>query len=509
MPTPQPIVPVPPTIPAPEVAGDDRAGRDANATGKPALTPRKEAIRRAADASAQRRDLYRRRAAYYHEEDIRYLRFLIPEGLKILEIGCGGGEMLAALRPDRGVGIDLSPAMIAHARARHPEFEFHVGDPEEDATLAGISGPFDVVLIVDTIGHFDDCQRLLERLHPLCTRSTRLVVAYYSHLWRPALALAEALGWRAKTPADNIFSPADVRALAEISGFETIRSEKRLLVPFRLLGLGRLVNRFLSPLPFIRHLGFRHYTVGRSLRAPPPLVRSATVVIPARNERGNIEPAVRRLPDFADLEIFFVEGHSRDGTFEEIERVRAAYPDRDIKAMRQPGIGKADAVFAAFDQARGDVLMILDADLTVPPEQLPKFWNAIADGTGEFINGTRLFYPREDAAMRPLNLAANRTFSLLFSWLLNQRVTDTLCGTKVIRRDDYRRLKAGRTYFGDFDPFGDFDLIFGAAKLNLKCVEIPIRYAARTYGTTQISRFRHGFMLMRMVVLAFLRIKAL
>ena len=191
-----------------------------------------------------------------------------------------------------------------------------------------------------------------------------------------------------------------------------------------------------------------------------------------------------------------------------MERVKALHPDRDIKTMVQPGKGKADAVFTAFDAARGDVLMILDADLTMPPEQLPKFWDAIAMGKGEFINGSRLVYDMDEGAMRFLNLIANRTFSYLFSWLLNQRYTDTLCGTKVLRRTDYQRLKAGKAYFGDFDPFGDFDLIFGASKLNLKSIDMPIRYAARSYGETQISRFSHGWMLLQMVVFAFFRIKA-
>jgi hypothetical protein len=350
----------------------------------------------------------------------------------------------------------------------------------------------------------------LQGLHRLCTRETRLVIVYYSHLWDPLLTLAEWAGLRMPQPPQNVLSPADVRALADLGDIEIVKSEIRLLSPLRLLGLGRFLNRFLSVLPIFRQLSLRHYSVCRSLRQRHDDVRSASVIIPARNERGNVEAAITRMPKFCDdLEIIFVEGHSRDQTLDEIRRVAAAYPDRDIKVLEQSGVGKADAVFAGFDAARGDVLMILDADLTVPPEQLPKFWHALASGKGEFINGSRLVYPREEEAMQFLNLAANRSFSLLFSWLLNQRFTDTLCGTKVMRRSDYQRLKRGRAYFGDFDPFGDFDLIFGASKLNLRCVEIPIRYASRTYGETQISRFRHGFMLLKMVVFAFFRIKAL
>jgi glycosyltransferase involved in cell wall biosynthesis len=311
-------------------------------------------------------------------------------------------------------------------------------------------------------------------------------------------------------PAQNALSPADIRSLAALADFDTVKSEIRMLSPFRLLGLGRLLNRFVAPFPMIRQACLRHYSVCRSLRRANDGVSSATVVVPARNERGNIEVMVQRIPRFVEnLEIIVVEGHSKDGTWEEIQRVIATYPQYDIKAIKQPGKGKADAVFAAFDSASGDVLIILDADLTMPPEQLPKFWEALRSGKGEFVNGSRLVYPREEDAMRFLNLIANKVFSIIFSWLLSQRLTDTLCGTKVLRRADYARLKAGRAYFGDFDPFGDFDLIFGASKLNLKIVEMPIRYATRSYGETQISRFRHGLMLFRMVVFAFLRIKAL
>jgi glycosyltransferase involved in cell wall biosynthesis len=318
------------------------------------------------------------------------------------------------------------------------------------------------------------------------------------------------IGLRASQTPSSVLSPADIRNFLQLAGFEPIKSILRLLSPLRLFGLGRLINRFLSPLPILRLLNFRHYTVCRSLRRFEDDIKSATVVIPARNERGNVQAAIDRLPSFCDdIEIIFIEGHSKDGTFEEMERVRAAYPDRDIKVMRQPGKGKADAVFTAFDAARGDVLIILDADLTMPPEQLDKFWDVMKSGAAEFANGSRLVYPLEDEAMRFLNLAGNKTFSVLFTWLLDQSFTDTLCGTKVLRRTDYLRLKAGRAYFGDFDPFGDFDLIFGASKLNLKCVDIPVRYAARTYGETQISRFSQGFLLLRMVLFAFFRVKAL
>jgi SAM-dependent methyltransferase len=473
------------------------------------VSVRKREVLRHADEAAAGRQKWLSKASFFHSEDLDYLKFLIPQGARVLELGCGTGHLLAGLLPKQGLGVDLSARMVDVARRSNPDLAFVVGDIEDPEFMRSLQGPFDVVLIVDTLGSLNDCQQVFENLHALCGPHTRIVIGYYSHLWHPMLKAAEALGMRQPQPPQNVLSSDDVRSLAILAGLEPVKSEMRLLSPLRLLGLGRLVNRFLTPFPVIRHLCLRHYTVCRSIKKEFPPLRSATVVVPARNEKGNIEAAVRRLPRFVeDLEIIFVEGHSNDGTWEEIERVRGAYPQYDIKALRQPGKGKADAVFHAFESARGDALMILDADLTVPPEQLPKFWQVIASSQGEFVNGSRLIYPMENEAMRFLNLLANKIFSLLFSWLLNQRITDTLCGTKAISRQNYQRLKAGRAFFGDFDPFGDFDLLFGASKLNLKVVEVPIRYAARAYGETQISRFRHGMLLLRMVAYAFMRIKA-
>jgi SAM-dependent methyltransferase len=453
---------------------------------------------------------WRAAAHFFHEEDTRYLRFMIPPGQQVLELGCGAGHTLAALEPSRGVGIDFNPDVIEEGRTAFPHLELIAGNIEDEAELAAIYGVFDFIVLVDTLGVIKDCQALLERLHRFCDADTRLVLVYYSQLWEPLLRFAEAIGWKKKEGQRNVLSPPDLRAMAELADFDPVMSERRLLSPVSLLGLGRFANRFLSPLPLIRGFALRHYTVCRSRRSAGHEPKSVTIVVPARNERANIEPTIKRIPRLCDeLEVILIEGHSTDGTLEEMRRVQAAYPDLDIKVMTQPGRGKADAVFAAFDAARGDVLIILDADLTVAPEQLPKFWDAIRSGRGEFINGSRLIYPKEDGAMRFINLVGNRWFSLLFSWLLNQRYTDTLCGTKALRRSHYQRLKAEHAFFGDFDPFGDFHLIFGAYKLKLKTIEIPIRYGARVYGETNISRFRDGLLLFKMVGFAFAKMKAI
>ena len=479
---------------------------------EPALTPRQEAIRALFDKLAPERGKWIARNSYFHGSDHDYMRFLIPAGARVLEIGSGDGQLLAALRPSRGVGIDFSAEMVRIAREKYPTYEFHVANAEEAGALQRVGGPFDYIVISDTIGLIDDCEALLELLHRCAGTGTRVVIAYYSHLWDPLLRIAEVFGQKMPQAPQNNLPTADIANLLVLADYEIVRREWRQLVPRRLLGLGPFINRFIATLPFIRRFCLRNYVVARPLpqrKKNAGEMPSVSVIVPCRNERGNIEATVTRMPAFApDIEIVFVEGHSKDDTFEECLRVQAAYPDRDIKVMRQDGKGKGDAVRKGFAAARGDVLMILDADLTVPPESLSKFYDALALGRGEFVNGTRLVYPMEATAMRILNNIANHAFAILFSYLLNQRFTDTLCGTKVLYKRDYERIVANRSYFGDFDPFGDFDLIFGAVKLNLKIVEIPIRYAGRTYGETQISRFTHGWLLLRMVIFAWRKLKA-
>ena len=472
-------------------------------------SPRKDNIRSHFDRLADDRIRWIARNRAYYGDDRKYTQFLIPKGSRVLEVGCATGELLAALKPSYGVGLDFSKKMIEIARRDHPELTFVVADAEEDA-FSQLEGTFDYIVLSDTVGYLDDIERVFRAIRQISAPHTRLVVSYYSHLWEPVLTIAESVGQKMPQPEVNFLSSSDITNLLYVSGFEVVRTEWRQLIPRRLLGLGTAINRFIGTLPVIRRLCLRHYIVARPFERRADWKPSVSVLIPCRNEKGNIEAAIQRMPKFADdIEILYVEGHSSDGTFEECERVRDAYAgDWTIRVARQDGKGKGDAVRKGFDMATKDILMILDADLTVAPEDLPKFYQAVSEGTGEFINGTRLVYPMEKGAMRFLNYWANRTFALIFSFLLNQRFTDTLCGTKVLSKKHYQDIAAGRDYFGEFDPFGDYDLIFGAAKLNLKITEVPIRYADRTYGEPQISRFRDGFLLLRMVLLAWRKLKA-
>ncbi|SFD71051.1 bifunctional class I SAM-dependent methyltransferase/glycosyltransferase family 2 protein [Thermophagus xiamenensis] len=450
---------------------------------------------------------YRRRKAYYWDNITRYCNFFIPRDHKVLEIGCATGDLLAGLEATDKTGIDFSPEMIKRARAKWKDIRFEVM-PAEDIKL---EEKYDTIIMSNLVGVLPDVQKVFSELQKVSHSRTRIIVTYYNRLWEPFLKLAEWLRLKRTSPLQNWLSTNDLKNLLYLSGFETYRVNKNMLIPFYIPGISWFFNRILSRLPLIRHLSLNNYIFARP--APNPHQEdsqlSVSVIIPARNESGNIENAIKRMPRFGKhLEIIFVEGNSTDNTWEVINQVKEKYSaTHDIKAFRQPGKGKGDAVREGFKQASGDILMILDADLTVPPEDLPRFYHALASGKGELINGVRLVYPMEKNAMRPLNTLGNYFFSIAFSWLLEQPVKDTLCGTKVMFKSDYLQLARNRPFFGEFDPFGDFDLLFGAYKLNLKIIDLPVRYRERTYGNTNISRFSHGFILLKMAMFAAAKIK--
>lgn len=446
---------------------------------------------------------------YYHRRLAEAYRHIVPAGSRVAEIGCARGDLLASLAPGYGVGVDFSAAMLAAARQRHPGLRFVRADAHDLGELVAGEAAFDFVILSDLINDVWDVQTVLEQARRLCSPSGRLVINIYSHLWEPILQVARRFGLAPPTLEQSWLTMDDVGQLLELSGFEMVRHWQEILLPLDVPLIAPLVNHYLAKLPPTRWLDLTNIVVARpSPRSTVPRPHRVSVIVPARNEAGNVPEIFRRVPEMgAGTEIVFVEGGSSDDTYAVVAAGIAANPQRACKLLRQTGVGKGDAVRAGFAAATGDVLMILDADLTVMPEDLPRFYEALNTGHGEFINGVRLVYPMENEAMRFFNLLGNKFFSAAFSWLLGQPIKDTLCGTKVLWRDDYLRLAANRAYFGDFDPFGDFDLIFGAARLNRRIVDLPVRYRARIYGDTNIQRWRHGMILLRMVVFAARRIK--
>ena len=446
--------------------------------------------------------------SFYYSDLYGFIEDQVRKGERVLDLGCGDGELLARLAPEEGVGIDIDEQAIKDASARHPELTFVVGDVEH----LPIQGTFDYIIVSNVVGHLRDVQSFFESLSRLAGPSTRIVLTYYNFIWEPLLKLAQRLHLKRSEPDLNWLSRADLANLMDLAELEPVASGWRSPIPVGPRFIAKPLNRLLSVIPLIKRAGITSYVLARPTRVVPAPAGdgpSISIVIPTMDERGNIKDALERMPPMAARqEIIFVDGGSTDGTVDEIQAQMDAHPDMDIRLIHQgDGIGKGDAVRKGFAAATGDMLMILDADLTVPPEDLPKFYTAMLQDEGELINGSRLVYPMEKEAMRFANILGNKFFSIVFTWILGQRITDTLCGTKVLWARDYKRIAANRDYFGDFDPFGDFDLLFGAAKLGLRIRELPIRYQARTYGETSISRWRNGVHLFRMALIGARRLR--
>lgn len=453
--------------------------------------------------TAHKRKKWIKRNRFYHKYHEKYFSFVIPEGSKVLEIGCSTGKLLNAVKPNYGVGIDISDKVIDIAKAQFPELHFYV----EDAEYLKLNEKFEYIILSDIVNISWDIQKLLHNIHKVSNDRTRVIISFYNYFWQPFLKIGELFRIKQKQPVQNWITQADMFNLLHVEGFETIKTDRKLLLPKYIPLINFIFNKVLGNLPF-----FNLFCLNTYIIAKPQVIKkeekSVSILVPARNEKGNIENAILRTPKFGSKQQWiFVEGNSSDGTYDEMLRVQQKYSGMDIMVIKQSGKGKGNAVREGFEKATCDILMILDADLTAPPEDMPKFYHALVEGRGEFINGCRLVYTMEKQAMRFLNFLGNKFFGWFFSYLLGQRLKDTLCGTKVLYKEDYLKIKANRSYFGDFDPFGDFDLLFGAAKLNLKIVEINVRYKDRTYGSTQISRFKHGWLLIKMSLFAAFKIK--
>jgi glycosyltransferase involved in cell wall biosynthesis/ubiquinone/menaquinone biosynthesis C-methylase UbiE len=490
------------------------------------LDPVKQRIRDHYDRLAPSRDRWYARSGYYHRHLEATVRSIVPPHSKVLELASGTGNLLASLQPSRGLGIDLSPQSVRIAQGNHPELEFVVGDAES-FELPGEK--FDYVIASDLVGELEDIAAMLDCVRSVSHENTRLILTFHNPALEGVLRVSQRLGLSMVPARQNWVGRLTMQTLLGLADYHVDAVRHSMLMPKHVPLVAEFLNGSLSGRRAFRYIDLVNVIVARpEMPRPQAESLSVTVLIPCRNEIGNIEPAVERMPEMGShTEILFVDGHSTDGTKEKIEEVIEKYGGlRDIKLLLQVPdadysrpkadpdaptvmlrLGKGDAVRKGFDVAQGEVLMILDADLTVPPEDLPRFLDPIAKGKADFINGTRLVYPMEDRAMKFVNYLGNWFFSVLFTWLLEQPIRDTLCGTKAVRRSDYQRIKAGRAHFGEFDPFGDFDLLFGAARSGLRITEVPVRYRRRVAGVSKVRVSQHGWLLAAMSLVGFRRLK--
>lgn len=446
--------------------------------------------------------------AFYHRLLARYYQTIVPPGRDILELGCGCGDLIAALRPATGVGVDFSHDMLQQARENHPGLCFIRGDAHD----IKLKKKFDIIVLSDLINDLWDIQMVFENLHHLCHPETRVILNFFNNVWRVPILIARRLNRAINLLEQNWLAPEDVKNLLYLSEFEPIKFIPRILVPINLGVISTITNRLMINIWPLNWFAVTNFLVARpTIRdggEAPEAAPKVSVIIPARNEAGNVEPLINRtaLPQY-QVEVIFVEGHSKDDTYDVIKKTIKQFPAKNCRLIKQSGSGKGDAVRTGFNNASGEILIILDADMTVPPEDLPRFIDALVSRKGDFINGVRLVYPMEGESMRFLNMVANKIFSLLFSWILGQPVKDTLCGTKALWKKDYELIEKNGKGWDKIDPFGDFNLLLGAAQMSLKIVDLPIRYRKRKYGKTNIKRWQHGWLLIKMVFVSIRRLK--
>lgn len=418
---------------------------------------------------------------------------------------------LKELRKITGVAIPEDSKIIygpSHAKefvdSHLPSYSTALNDPSNKDTKVPTH-----VMMLSLTDEMEDIYNELINVRNCLSPSARICVVTMNRMWSGIRNRVYGLARGSRI--NNWIPPSEISNLFEQTGFEIVQQRSAVIIPFQIPFLSRVANRWLSQMPILRHFSvFNIVTVRPKLReiTSDPKV---SIIVAARNEAGNIQSLIDRLPSLSSSqELIFVEGGSDDSTWETIQAAIGQNQDRSsltISAYKQTGKGKGDAVRLGFSKATGEILIILDADLSVPPEELPRFIENLKNDNCEFANGSRLVYPMEDKAMQFLNLIGNRLFGIVFSFLIGQSVRDTLCGTKAMWAEDYYRLASQREYFGDFDPFGDFDLLFGASRLGLKIRDIPVHYKERVYGSTNISRFRHGLLLLKMTAYAAKRLK--
>jgi hypothetical protein len=479
--------------------------------GPAALEQRRERTRDHLAKIAARRESWINRNKYYYELLNRLFRFLVEPEKKVLSVRSDTGNLLAVVRPSSGKGIEICDEIAEIAKQRNPSFEFAVAFPDKQEFQRAFNPDekFDYIFFND-IGDTVDVLQALRNLRPLCQRHTRVLITTYNHLWEPFVTFAEWIGMKVPRTEQNWLSTSDIQNLLKLAGFEALETHRIVLFPKYLPLVSGFLNRFCARLPFLSKLCMTQVVVARML--PMPVLREkleVSVVIPCKNEKGNVEDAVRRIPHLAGrTELIFCDDQSTDGTAEEVLRVQSLYPGTNIRLEHGPGVCKSRNVWTGFDSAKGDILMILDADLTTIPEELPYFVDVMVSGQAEFVNGSRLVYPVPKGAMTGANMLGNKFFSVAFTYLLGQRVKDTLCGTKVLWRSDWQRIKPMLGSWGIEDRWGDYELLFGAAKLNLKILDLPVHYQERIYGSTKMTKvFRNGLVMLKMCWHGFVKLK--
>ncbi len=372
-----------------------------------------------------------------------------------------------------------------------------------DVNLENIDNKYRTIVISDVVENCDDIYLLFNQVKEILSDNGKLIVTSVNSKWNILISIFEKLNLKEPNETQSYIHTKKIRNIAEGAGFEFINSYTRQIFPFKLLTLGNFLNTILEALFSYLNFGIKSYIVLRKTGFTKNNY-SKSIIIPAKNEEGNLEPLISRIPRNNKYEIVLSCGDSKDKTLEVANKIKNKENYFSIKVIEQTGNGKANAVWEALEKCTGEVIAILDADISVEPETIDDFFEIIDKNYGDFVNGTRLIYEIEKGSMRFINLIGNRLFQNIVGAIAKRPLTDSLCGTKVFKRDLVEKIKWWQNTFKMKDPFGDFDLLFTASYFSEKIIEYPIHYKTRTYGKTQISRFRDGYKLIRYLFKSFL-----
>jgi len=445
-------------------------------------------------------DVWLRRNEFYHRCVQSLYKSVIPAGSSVLEVGCASGELLQSVKPSCGVGIDISENMVSLARQKYPDLTFISADI--DTLPPGeLNMKFDRIILSNLVDYLSDIVGTLARVKEFINDYGLIILTTENPLWQPLMKLGSKLKLRMPDCPRNYVMLRDLKNIAELADFEVIKMGFEFLVPLRIPFLSSAINSIVAEIPFLRKMCLLQYIVMRHRKRRQPL--SCSVIIPCHNEADNIAECIQSVPPMGTFtEIIVVDDGSTDDTKLKVEAIMKN--DGRVRLIsHEQRRGKGYAVRSGGEAAQADVIMILDADMSVPPEELPRFFEPIQAGRADFVNGTRMIYPMKGQAMRTLNYLGNKFFSLILSWLMEQHISDTLCGTKACLKKDYLKIRMGRC------AWGDFDLLFGIARLRKKIVEMPVHYQERVAGKSKMRVLKHGLLLMRMCFVGLYELKLL
>lgn len=462
------------------------------------------------DQLAPQRDKWIAKNAYYYEELYCLHEWLVENNKRVLDIGCGTGNLLSRVKPKEGVGIDFSFEMVKIASQKFPEFNFQVMDGQH----LEFNRKFDYILMSNLVGYVDDVWQTFRSLRSVCHERSRIVITNYNYFWQPVMALAEKLGRKMPDRIQNWLPQEFIEHFLYLNGFTVVKKGKFLHLPLKLGGLAKILNRLFAQIPLLNSLALIEYLVAQPvfLHEKTPTHKSVTVIVPTHQEMGNVDTIVDLMPQIGDkTELIFVNLPGTDGTADKIKQRMKSYTGKlKIKYLEQSAkTGKIGALRLGVKAASGEIILIYDADVTVPPQDLIKLYLALVEKKSDIINGTRLVYPTEKGAMRFINHLGNLIFARLFTWTLGQHFTDTLCGSKGFWKKDFLEFEKTKIPIDNLDRYGDFYLLMGAYRRNLKIAEVPVRYKTRRYGDTKLNRVLNGWQFLRIFVYFFWYYKVL